>query len=176
MNIPLHNIKAGLKKIGMGSNLAKLFISAYGGHFHRVQEALLNLALRQDMFTVQDGLNKLSGNIERCLRTGKRGGPYSMETLLEKMAIQGFAPVEDDQTNETNAFLISEQNVGGVVEAGNVAPGVRPELWLVDGQPTKYALIPTSQSARLVIAEKTLWLVVIVLEEGGGRTQEIVYR
>jgi hypothetical protein len=52
----------------------------------------------------------------------------------------------------------------------------RPELWLVDGQPTKYALIPTSQSARLVIAEKTLWLVVIVLEEGGGRTQEIVYR
>jgi hypothetical protein len=125
MNIPLHNIKAGLKKIGMGSNLAKLFISAYGGHFHRVQEALLNLALRQDMFTVQDGLNKLSGNIERCLRTGKRGGPYSMETLLEKMAIQGFAPVEDDQTNETNAFLISEQNVGGVVEAGNVAPGIQ---------------------------------------------------
>jgi hypothetical protein len=74
------------------------------------------------------------------------------------MAIQGFAPVEADQTNETNAFLISEQNVGGVVEAGNVAPGVRPELWLVDGQPTKYALIPTSQSARLVIAEKTLLL------------------
>ncbi len=42
------------------------------------------------------------------------------------------------------------------IEFGNVSPGVRPALWLVDEKPVNYALIPTSQSARLVIAETTL--------------------
>jgi hypothetical protein len=170
-NIPLHNIKAGLKKIGMGPNLAKLFISAYGGHFFRVQRALSNLSQRRGAFAIADSLNEIYGEVATCLNTDKLWGAYGMVSLLEQMASRGFAPVEDTQTNMTNAFCVSKNNVGGVIEFGNVSPGVRPELWLVDEKPVNYALIPTSQSARLVIASKTVaWR----LEHKEGRIRKLI--
>mmetsp|Transcript_5657 Transcript_5657/g.9967 ORF Transcript_5657/g.9967 Transcript_5657/m.9967 type:complete len:650 (-) Transcript_5657:180-2129(-) len=156
--ILLHNITAGNKKIGMGPNLAKLFISAYGGHFLNVQQALSNLAQRRDAFALEDSLNEIHSEVMLCLNTDKLWGAYGMVSLLEQMASRGFAPVEDIQMKMTNghAFCVSKNNVGGAIKKGSLSPGVPPELWLVDGKEVTYALIPTSQSARLVIAAKTL--------------------
>ena len=87
-------IVAGDYEVGMGCHLAKLFITAYGGHYLRRQDAMsVLLALKED-YRMGNGLNKLSSEVMELLESGNNHGEYGMSSLLEKMAIDGYAMLD----------------------------------------------------------------------------------
>lgn len=145
-------IEKGEKIVGMGPNLATLFLSAYGGHYQRMLDAMETFVRMRARYKMKYGLNKLSEEVQSCLADGRHGGKYGMASLLENMAIQGYAML--DRRNKTNAEMISKKKVGGIVEMGNTIVGLPDDVWEMSKY--KYAVVPTSESARLVILEELL--------------------
>lgn len=48
-----------------------------------------------------------------------------MDTLLEKMAIQGFAPVDNDPTNKNNVFLLRAEILAASLKGEVLCRGFR---------------------------------------------------
>jgi hypothetical protein len=129
--------------IGMGPRLAELCLAVYGGHFLRVQNAIIDLSLQQTRFKALALLPDLASNIIKCLDTY-----MSTRPLLEAMAKSGFAPIG---TRENAAVdMIVKLNIGGVVRTGSTICGLSETKW--SDTECDYALIPSSESVRLVIA------------------------
>jgi hypothetical protein len=129
--------------IGMGPRLAELCLSAYGGHFLRVKNAMSDLKDEESQFEASLRLPGLTANIVDCLESDIGARP-----LLESMAKSGIAPIMT-HTNKV-VEMIAKLNIGGVVSKESKICGLSPTKWV--GTTCSYALIPLSESARLVIA------------------------
>ena len=73
-----------------------------------------------------------------------------MRKSLEKLAIEGFIPLEDPEDHI--ARIISEFGVGGVVMKRSKIIGLNMSVW--EKYPNyDYGIIPSKQSMRLAIAK-----------------------
>jgi hypothetical protein len=147
--------KGGEKIVGMGPNLARLFVSAYGGHVQRISQGVESIALAKENYEIAAVLNKISQNVTMCIKEANFRERSKMISLLKEMALTGFVPLSDIQAD--NVVMITKSSVGGVVERGSTMPGIPPTVWA--NTEYSYALVPTSESARLVIAKAVfLWM------------------
>jgi hypothetical protein len=129
--------------IGMGPRLAGLCLAAYGGHFLTVENAIARLCQEESEFKASSLLPVLTANIIECLDSHMSSMP-----LLDAMAKSGFAPIETPDSAVVD--LIAKLNIGGVVNEESTICGLSETKW--DGTTCGYALIPSSESVRLVIA------------------------
>jgi hypothetical protein len=129
--------------IGMGPRLAELCLSAYGGHFLRVKNAIAKLCQQESQFEASSLLPDLDANIIECLDSSMKSRP-----LLEAMAKSGFAPIETYKNAVVE--MIAKFNIGGVVRKKATICGLSKTKW--NGTECTYGLIPSSESVRLVIA------------------------
>ena len=91
----------------------------------------------------------MSSNVANCFKTG-----FDKEVLVSTLRLlseTGFCPLED--INEPVAEVLSRFNVGAIVKPASLNIGLPKSVWN-DG--CEYGLVPTSQSARLVIAKYLL--------------------
>jgi hypothetical protein len=129
--------------IGMGPRLAELCLAAYGGHFLTVKNAIAVLSQQESQFEASSLLPVLKANIFECLETYMSSWP-----LLAAMAKSGFAPIERRASAVVD--LIAKLNIGGVVSIESTICGLSATKW--DRTTCTYALIPSSESVRFVIA------------------------
>jgi hypothetical protein len=137
----------GKTMIGMGPHLAELCLAAYGGHIWIVRQAIRGLSLGQDSVTPSLYFPDLNPEINQCLDDTDKSRP-----LLEAMAKYGIAPTKA-RKNEA-AELISKENIGGLITIRAACVGISVSKW--NGARYTTALIPSSQSVRLIIAEVLL--------------------
>jgi hypothetical protein len=135
--------KTGDVIIGMGPRLAELCVAAYGGHFLRVKNAIAELSERESRFEASSLLPDLDADSVECLDSHMSSRP-----LLEAMAKSGFAPIETYKNAAVE--MIAKLNIGGVVKKKSTICGLSKTKWV--NTTCKYALIPSSESARLAIA------------------------
>ena len=137
-------VRAGENIIGMGPNLAELFISTYGGHLLTMHFALDRLADAKESFSKKQGF---PGLVELQAETGievKGAKPY-----LSLMAKDGFAPLKKKDMNV--AKQLSSIGLCGVVADSFKSSGVPRFLW--EKGETSLGLIPSSQLTRLAIGK-----------------------
>ncbi len=150
------------RKWGMGPNLATAFMSVWGGHVWATFNGLSLLASGKGSFSaiqnpiafssdavdgVTDCLAADSAASPMLAATTEEGGSMTgMVDLLKKLATHGYAMVPSRK--DPRAKLISERNVGGVVTANTLAPGVPPDAWL--GR--KRIVVATNQAMRMLLA------------------------
>jgi archaellum biogenesis ATPase FlaH len=130
--------------IGMGENLASVLITSYGGHLLRLSSAFWRLKSKKENFSVADELNQITEGMYECFRK------YPTRTLwfLRQLAKSGFVLVSE--ARDPAVEMIVKQNLGGIVSRERSTIVGQPEsVWC--GEET-YGLVPTSESARLVMA------------------------
>jgi hypothetical protein len=134
------------KVIGMGENLASLLIASYGGHFLQLSLAVESLNAYKEQFAVADGLNPISAGIVACFNLH----PTETLSLLRQLAMFGFVVIANP--DDPAVKMIVRKNLGGIVsrEKSRIV-GQPRSVW--SGTTEKYGLVPTSESARLVMAE-----------------------
>jgi hypothetical protein len=133
--------------IGMGENLAELLIASYGGHFLRMTRALELLLTEKEFFTIDMALNPISNNITKVLKMNPRKGLV----YLRQMAGRGFAPVANPE--DPVVEMIVRSNIGGIItKRDSKVVGLPTIIW----KKGDTGLIPTSESARNLIAIKVL--------------------
>jgi hypothetical protein len=142
--------KAGKPLIGMGENLARLLIASYGGHFLRIFSAVRMLRDKKEFFSADMCLNPISENITLVMESFPQVGLK----LLREMAETGFAPVT--KMRDPCVELIVRANIGGLVSKSQSKVVGVPETMWKDDEAT--ALVPTSESARNLIAMKVLFM------------------
>lgn len=135
--------------IGMGENLARMLIDSHGGHFLDMQNAVENLLVKKEFFSAVDSFNSISNGIKKCMRQ------YGNTTqILRQMAQRGFAPV--DEYDDPAVQMIVTMNIGGIVQRSkSILIGLSDLIW-IDYPNFEYGLVPTSESARILIAELVL--------------------
>ena len=104
--------------------------------------ALWMLSLEREGFRIQSGFPQLSQGIQTCLQDSDDG---KAADLFQKMTKRGFAELSGyrDKTVEQ----IVKENLGGIVSASrSYVIGLPPNSF------EDYALVPTSQNARLAMA------------------------
>jgi hypothetical protein len=135
--------------IGMGKNLAHLLIASYGGHVLRLSSAIGRLTTKKEFFSIDMALNPIWANITNVLEVH----PHEGLMYLRCMAECGFAPVA--KSRDPVVELIVRSNIGGIVAKPNSEiVGLPNTIWKDDGMSS---LIPTSESARNLIAIKILY-------------------
>ena len=137
-------------KWGVESNVALALINIYGGHIYDMKEALSRLHLEKEKFDYFFDSN-LSSNVQECLdwRFEKEEDNVRMRETLRKLAVTGFVLLE--KIDDPVAKVISANNVGGVVKKSGIVVGLNRQVW--QGTESKYGIVPSKQSMRLVIAE-----------------------
>ena len=139
----------GKPLIGMGKNLVELLIASYGGHFLRIKQAVSSLVMKKEKQSVDMSLNPIAANITRALKKY----PKESSPLLRKLAVQGFALVEEP--NDPVVEMIVRSNIGGIIgKLGSTAVGLGEDIWT---DQRSFALIPTSESARNLISIFTVY-------------------
>lgn len=138
----------GEKIIGMGPNLAELFLSAYGGHLLSMKNALYRLKLMKNTFRLRGAFPTMASRIAACLEETP-----GTRKLLSEMAEFGFASVEVSSLEAANK--IAELDIGGVVTQDAIVLGV-PNTSIWENADTEtdiydYGVLPSSQTMRLVI-------------------------
>ena len=127
--------------IGMCEYLANLLLLT--------TQAIAFLQLLQHEMPILVALNGISPNINKVLKLY----PDQSLPLFCQMAERGFAAVANP--NDPIVEMIVESNIGGIVgRVKGLALGVPPTVW--EGR-TKYALVPTSQSAYDVLAVRVTY-------------------
>ena len=125
----------------MGEHLASVLM--------RTTQAIEFLQLLQHETPILVALNEISPNINRVLKLY----PDQSLPLFCQMAECGFAAVANP--NDPIVEMIVESNIGGIVgRVKGLALGVLPTVWEVR---TKYALVPTLQSAYNVLAVRVTY-------------------
>ena len=146
---PNHMHELLTTQFGVESNLAIALIDIYGGHIYDVYQALVRLHLKKELFQLMD--STLSDNVRMCLEWEgeKEGDKERMLDALRQLATTGFYPIE--KPNDRIARVISENNVGGVVNSFGEVIGLRTEVW----EKTEFenGIVPSKQSMRLAIAK-----------------------
>jgi hypothetical protein len=143
--------------IGMGENLARLLIASYGGHFLYMSDSLSNLMTNKELFAIAMELNPISKSITAVLEMYPRTGL----TYLRHLAESGFAPVVNPR--DPVVEMIVRSNIGGVVtRTKSVVVGLPNTIWKED---FVYGLVPTSKSARNLIAINVLYFEKRLAEE-----------
>jgi hypothetical protein len=126
-----------------------MLIDSYGGHFLDMQNSVQKLLVEKEMFSAMDGLSPISNDIKKCMNQ------YGNTTqILRQMAQRGFAPVYeyDDPAVE----MIVKMNIGGIVQsAKSTIIGLPRSIW-TDYPNVEFGLVPTSESARILIAKMVL--------------------
>jgi hypothetical protein len=140
--------KTSMPVIGMGENLAHLLIASYGGHFLRLSSALEHLMDEKEHFFLDMALNPISENISNVLKVHPHEGLMYLRCLAEC----GFAPVADSR--DPVVEMIVRSNIGGIVTSRkSKVVGLPSTIWNIN---FSLALIPTSESARNLIAKEVL--------------------
>jgi hypothetical protein len=135
--------------IGMGENLARMLIDSYGGHFLDMQNSVEKLLVKKEVFSAIDGLSPISNDIIECIDC------YGNTTqILRQMAQRGFAPVTNYK--DPAVEMIVKMNIGGIVRRSkSILIGLSELIW-IDNPDVEYGLVPTSESARILIAKLVL--------------------
>jgi hypothetical protein len=141
--------KTNMPVIGMGENLAHLLIASYGGHVLCISSALDQLTTKKEHFMIADALNPISENITEVLEVHPRKGLM----YLRRMAECGFAPVA--KSRDPVVEMIVRSNIGGIVTRPNSkVVGLPSTIWKKN---FAFGLVPTSESARNLIAINVLY-------------------
>ena len=128
---------------GVKEHLAKALVNHYGGHIYNTYVAITNLKYEKSMLIPLNPI--LSQNVYYCLNHASEH-PDIIGTL-SLLAEKGFVPIE--QLDDPIAQILSEHDVAGVIiESGNVMG-----YSIDDFGACKFALVPSYQSMRLIIAE-----------------------
>jgi len=124
--------------------LALALIHTYGGHLYDIYRALIGLRkLREDFIPF---IANRSAGIAKCFKENM--DKKQLVNTLKLLAETGFAPLTD--RDDPIAEVLSKHNVVGVVMQTSLNVGLPKGVW-DDG--SKYGLVPSRQSTRLLIAE-----------------------
>lgn len=135
------------KSWNVAPNLAIALIEYYGGHIYDIYHALRRLHLRKDEFALFDSVS--FNNVRRCLRWRGEGtkDQQRMKYVLTQLCKTGICDI--DGFDDPVADVISKNHVGGVIQKIGHVIGLSPTL-----NYSKFALIPATQSMRLIIADE----------------------
>ena len=128
----------------LSENLSLALISLYGGHIWDIYQALMRLREMKSRFYSFDA--DLTSNIDNCFDC--EINKEQLIKYLKQLSVNGFTPLK--KRNDAVAEVLSRHNVAGVVKSASLNVGLPKSVWN-DG--CKYALVPSSQSTRLLIAE-----------------------
>lgn len=132
----------------LSKNFSLTLIDLYGGHIWDIYEALMRLRERKEDFYLFNA--GLTSNIDDCFDDCLDDEITTRHLIeyLKQLSEKGFAPIM--KRNEPVAEILSKHDVAGVVMKTSLIIGLPSSVW---NDTFKYGLVPTSQSARLVIAE-----------------------
>jgi len=153
-------------KWGMGANLATAFMSVWGGHIWAAVKGVERLASGKASFrAIQNPIafsKDAADGVTDCLAadsaaspmlaaTTQEGGSMTgMVDMLKKVATHGYAMVPSRK--DPRAKLASERNVGGVVTADTLAPGVPLGAW--SDPDCMSIVVATNQAMRMLLASQ----------------------
>jgi hypothetical protein len=124
-------------------------IASYGGHVLCISSALNLLMREKELFCIDMALNPISENITNVLEVHPRKGLM----YLRRMAECGFAPVA--KSRDPVVELIVRSNIGGIVtNRKSKVVGLPSTIW---NEKFSFGLVPTSESARNLIAIEVLY-------------------
>jgi hypothetical protein len=130
-------------KWGLGPRLSDVLLAYCGGHVHIAANALKLLSKRLDSFRVDEFAPEgEAGAIVRSLEEG----PSGMRQVLTDLASRGFAPVAHE--GNACAQVLARANLGGLVSASAVAPGLPAEA----RSQAAYGVVAASHFTRHLIA------------------------
>jgi hypothetical protein len=168
---PTASYKLLTEKWKVGKHLAFALVSIYGGIVWDHFRALHRLSGLQEKFNLNDIYPCIvSSYLKQALNLdGTENEKQRMGKTLRDLAIKGFSSIPDEIDALTDKFSIflNEKNIDGVVASNFIVP-LLPELVWNGKQVSllsfrsfhcsletrnRFALLPTTQSMRLLIAE-----------------------
>lgn len=126
------------------SHSAAILVDLYGGHIFNAFQALYRLKERRDHFFAFDA--SLFSNVAKCFQVGV--DEIRLVQTLTQLVEQGYAPLEVE--NDPIAEVLSKYDVAGVVKEAELNVGLPTSVW----DDCRFALVPSCQSMRLVMANK----------------------
>ena len=128
----------------ISETLSLALISLYGGDIWDTYQALMRLRDMKEDFFLFDSL--LTSNIANCFQKGIDN--EVIVRTLKLLSETGFSPLKD--IDDSVAEILNRNYVAGIVKPASLNVGLPNSVW-DDG--CLFGLVPSSQSARLLIAE-----------------------
>lgn len=152
---------------GMDPELAHYCLGVYGGHIFKTYRALDELLIEREWLSAFSVASAdIPMDLSRCLhaedgskcsleavmrtipQVSRKEDLAGMKDILRGLAARGFVPL--GRADDVIARVLAKYNIAAVVDKESFVFGLDQSLW--DETSSRYALVPSSQFTRMIIA------------------------